>query len=228
MQDYETINYKVTINYCIKHSKKYGMVNEKNLKDGLNMISKRTCIEFVRKPSCEEKKKTCIKKCSSKRPKKCGKKSGKKPKRKCIEICTVWNKTDECECPTGFTGKKCEWPEQSDHGCPKSFEIVSNTSYTTLLFKGKKNCTVVLEAIKNYKIYILMEQLICKRILPCFEGTCLQLKFQADKALTGYCICGNDDGRWFTTHNNKAVIKYSGLDDSHFARVKYYLGPYYY
>uniref|UniRef100_A0A0N5BIQ2 EGF-like domain-containing protein n=1 Tax=Strongyloides papillosus TaxID=174720 RepID=A0A0N5BIQ2_STREA len=138
------------------------------------------------------------------------------------------DKPDECECPTGFIGKQCDDIEKSDYDCPPQRQIVSSKAYTYTNFIGKKNCTILLQAIPNYQIYLSIDKLRCDKKPFCFEDGCLQVKYQTDQALTGYLVCGNDDWEWIKSEKNQILIRYRGTSSSHSAHLRYYLGPYYY
>uniref|UniRef100_A0A0K0FDQ8 EGF-like domain-containing protein n=1 Tax=Strongyloides venezuelensis TaxID=75913 RepID=A0A0K0FDQ8_STRVS len=85
---YKSINYKLNVEYCIRKEKSSrnnkNKISESNIKEGLKMISERSCIVFLKKSSCEEKKKICVKECTEKSKKK---KSKKNKKPKCTKKC---------------------------------------------------------------------------------------------------------------------------------------------
>uniref|UniRef100_A0A0K0F0N1 EGF-like domain-containing protein n=1 Tax=Strongyloides venezuelensis TaxID=75913 RepID=A0A0K0F0N1_STRVS len=89
---YKSIDYKLNVEYCIRKeksnsngkSKNKNQISESNIEKGLKMISERSCIVFLKKSSCEEKKKICKKECTEKSKKK---KSKKNKKSKCTKKC---------------------------------------------------------------------------------------------------------------------------------------------
>uniref|UniRef100_A0A0K0F1P3 EGF-like domain-containing protein n=1 Tax=Strongyloides venezuelensis TaxID=75913 RepID=A0A0K0F1P3_STRVS len=76
---YKSIDYKLNVEYCIREEKSKNQINESNIKKGLKMISESSCIVFLKKSSCEEKKNKCVEQCT--------KKSEKSKKPKCKKTC---------------------------------------------------------------------------------------------------------------------------------------------
>uniref|UniRef100_A0A0N5BKX0 EGF-like domain-containing protein n=1 Tax=Strongyloides papillosus TaxID=174720 RepID=A0A0N5BKX0_STREA len=133
--------------------------------------------------------------------------------------------SNECECPTGYTGKTCEDLEFKNSSCSKRINITESRIKKQLNFSEIANCTVELIAPKEKQIRISVLETNCTSKNPCFEHDCLQIKYFRDMATTGLCLCGQIKSTSLYTHGNKGLIQYTGKQKGHYAYLEYYAYP---
>uniref|UniRef100_A0A0N5BH45 Metalloendopeptidase n=1 Tax=Strongyloides papillosus TaxID=174720 RepID=A0A0N5BH45_STREA len=125
-----------------------------------------------------------------------------------------------CECPNGYTGRLCEELEESSFGCGDN-KLTALSESKELTFNGRKKCNVLINADPGKKIEIKVQDLRVPTFNPCFEKQGLEIKYRADKSLTGLCLCMVANNVTVISENNEVFIQYNGDGTTHLAKIEY-------
>uniref|UniRef100_A0A0K0EXP4 Metalloendopeptidase n=1 Tax=Strongyloides venezuelensis TaxID=75913 RepID=A0A0K0EXP4_STRVS len=125
-----------------------------------------------------------------------------------------------CECPNGYKGNLCEEIEESSLGCGDN-KLSASSDLKVLTFNGRRKCNVLITANVGRKIEIKVNDLRVPTFNPCFENHGLEIKYRADKSLTGLCLCMVANDVTVTSENNEVFIQYNGDGTTHLAKIEY-------
>uniref|UniRef100_A0A0N5BTW6 Metalloendopeptidase n=1 Tax=Strongyloides papillosus TaxID=174720 RepID=A0A0N5BTW6_STREA len=127
-----------------------------------------------------------------------------------------FNDSENCFCPTGYTGKACENINKSDDSCGSTnFQVTDKIQYYAM--SGNRKCYIFLLADEKKKINIGIYYTYAKSKTICTEDVSHQIKYLADKGTTGLLLCSwRRDVINITSELNSALIIYNGQDSNHF------------
>uniref|UniRef100_A0A0K0F3S2 Zinc metalloproteinase n=1 Tax=Strongyloides venezuelensis TaxID=75913 RepID=A0A0K0F3S2_STRVS len=124
------------------------------------------------------------------------------------------NDCRRCICVEGFTGYNCAEYAKSNLFCGAN-RLLAENSIKTLKQYGKKNCVYHIFAAKGRKIQI---EIVKSEIYPlkrqrfeCSPTNTLEVKYWADKRVTGARFCGKDTYVNFVSYNNHVIVYYRSM-----------------
>uniref|UniRef100_A0A0N5BTX8 Zinc metalloproteinase n=1 Tax=Strongyloides papillosus TaxID=174720 RepID=A0A0N5BTX8_STREA len=125
-----------------------------------------------------------------------------------------------CKCPAFFTGKLCTKLLPSDKKCGKT-RFKSKYTNKLLIVKGIKTCYIKITAPRGRKVLLNILETNFRDSFVCQPNKGLEVKFFADKTVSGAMFCGKNIGRVITSQNDVVVMKYVGLTRFSRIRVRY-------
>uniref|UniRef100_A0A0N5BCH0 Metalloendopeptidase n=1 Tax=Strongyloides papillosus TaxID=174720 RepID=A0A0N5BCH0_STREA len=126
-----------------------------------------------------------------------------------------------CKCPAFFTGKLCTKLLPSDKKCGVTRFKTKNTN-TLLIVKGIKTCYIQITAPRGRKVLLnILETNFDDHSFVCQPNKGLEVKFFADKAVSGAMFCRRNSGKIIKSQNNVIVMKYVGLIPSNRIRIQH-------
>uniref|UniRef100_A0A0N5BTY0 Metalloendopeptidase n=1 Tax=Strongyloides papillosus TaxID=174720 RepID=A0A0N5BTY0_STREA len=125
-----------------------------------------------------------------------------------------------CNCPAFFTGKLCTKLLPSDKKCGKT-RFKSKYTNKLLIVKGIKTCYIKITAPRGRKVQLNILETNFRNSFVCQPNKGLEVKFLADKAVSGAMFCGRNFGKVLTSQNNVVVMKYVGLTPYSVIKIRY-------
>uniref|UniRef100_A0A0N5BN23 Zinc metalloproteinase n=1 Tax=Strongyloides papillosus TaxID=174720 RepID=A0A0N5BN23_STREA len=122
-----------------------------------------------------------------------------------------------CKCPAFYTGKLCTKLLPSDKKCGKT-RFKSKYTNKLLIVKGIKTCYIKITAPRGRKVRLNILETNFHYSFVCQPNKGLEVKFFADKTVSGAMFCGRNFLKVITSENNVVVMKYVGL--TRFSRVR--------
>ncbi|CEF70520.1 Astacin-like metalloendopeptidase [Strongyloides ratti] len=133
-----------------------------------------------------------------------------------------YNKCDDtCVCPNGFEGTNCTSLTPSSYGCGEQV-IYANTISKVLFATSVKNCTFLIKSLKGKKIKLYIKGIYTMYEKICFEKMGLEIKYKADKGVTGKCFCGLYRDISLKSDNDEVLVQYTGKLPGHYFKLHYY------
>uniref|UniRef100_A0A0K0EVV2 Zinc metalloproteinase n=1 Tax=Strongyloides venezuelensis TaxID=75913 RepID=A0A0K0EVV2_STRVS len=128
--------------------------------------------------------------------------------------CTV------CKCPPFYTGTRCTELFPSQRQCGATRLNAKNTDQP-LIVNGIKTCYIQITAPLGRKVRLHIGELSFRDSFTCQPNKGLEVKFLADKSVSGALFCGRVVGGFITSENNVVVMKYVGLTRFSSIRIRY-------
>uniref|UniRef100_A0A0K0E403 Zinc metalloproteinase n=2 Tax=Strongyloides stercoralis TaxID=6248 RepID=A0A0K0E403_STRER len=119
------------------------------------------------------------------------------------------NNCKVCKCPRMFRGVLCALIKPSDKSCGITKYTATN-NYKFIKTKGKKSCYYQITAPRSYRIRLTINNLNVADSFVCQPGSGLEIKYLADKTVSGAMLCGKHNARNFISKNNIIVMRYVG------------------
>uniref|UniRef100_A0A0K0E406 Zinc metalloproteinase n=1 Tax=Strongyloides stercoralis TaxID=6248 RepID=A0A0K0E406_STRER len=119
------------------------------------------------------------------------------------------NNCKVCKCPRMFGGTLCKLLKSSDKGCGIGKRIASRDN-KFIITKGKKSCYYEIKAPIGHKIKLTINNLKVADSFVCQPGSGLEIKYLADKTVSGAMLCGRHSAKNFISKNNIIVMRYVG------------------
>uniref|UniRef100_A0A0N5BN20 Metalloendopeptidase n=1 Tax=Strongyloides papillosus TaxID=174720 RepID=A0A0N5BN20_STREA len=131
------------------------------------------------------------------------------------------HKCKVCKCPAFFTGKECTDLLPSNGYCGKTrFLKADKKKDKYLKVSGTNKCYYKITASNGRKV-----RLIVSTDLPdskvCHPNQGLEIKFLADKSVSGAVLCGKISGETITSESSVVYVKYEGLTSNSTIKIKY-------
>uniref|UniRef100_A0A0K0G428 CUB domain-containing protein n=1 Tax=Strongyloides venezuelensis TaxID=75913 RepID=A0A0K0G428_STRVS len=123
--------------------------------------------------------------------------------------------------PTIFTGKECTDLSLLDNKCGKRLLDVDKTKDEHLTVSGMKTCYYRLTASIEDKVQLYIEKTDLIDSEVCNPDQGLEIKFVADKSVSGAVLCGENSEEIIKSENNVLYIKYVGLTHNSTVKIKY-------
>uniref|UniRef100_A0A0K0E404 Zinc metalloproteinase n=2 Tax=Strongyloides stercoralis TaxID=6248 RepID=A0A0K0E404_STRER len=130
------------------------------------------------------------------------------------------NNCKVCKCPRMFTGVLCASVRPSHRSCGITKYTATN-NYKFIQTKGKKYCYYQLTAPKGSRVRLTISNLNVADSFVCQPGSGLEIKYLADKAVSGAMLCGKISAKEFVSENNYIVIRYVGKSFSDSLSLKF-------
>uniref|UniRef100_A0A0K0FX47 Metalloendopeptidase n=1 Tax=Strongyloides venezuelensis TaxID=75913 RepID=A0A0K0FX47_STRVS len=129
----------------------------------------------------------------------------------------------KCKCPQGFHGKYCdEFPPQVS-GCPSPCYNVKSEQQS-IQFAGPVNCTVHLRTQVGRKIRMNINKsrfYEYNKDYFCYSFNTFEVKYFADKTVTGARFCGSDYNIPVASENHHIVLIFSSISRYSDAQVTF-------
>uniref|UniRef100_A0A0N5BN26 Zinc metalloproteinase n=1 Tax=Strongyloides papillosus TaxID=174720 RepID=A0A0N5BN26_STREA len=122
--------------------------------------------------------------------------------------------------PAFYTGKLCTKLLPSDKKCGKT-RFKSKYTNKLLIVKGIKTCYIKITAPRGRKVQLNILETNFRNSFVCQPNKGLEVKFLADKAVSGAMFCGRNFGKVLTSQNNVVVMKYVGLIPYSVIKIRY-------
>uniref|UniRef100_A0A0N4Z2W7 Metalloendopeptidase n=2 Tax=Parastrongyloides trichosuri TaxID=131310 RepID=A0A0N4Z2W7_PARTI len=108
------------------------------------------------------------------------------------------NKCDECKCPSEFKGKHCEEYVNVEgyilggvvwYSCP-AINLIANSNWQGYHISSRRHCFIYIKAYTEMnKVLLKVIQYKGRGIFTCHPENSIEVKYKADKGLTGLCLC---------------------------------------
>uniref|UniRef100_A0A0N5BRH7 TNFR-Cys domain-containing protein n=1 Tax=Strongyloides papillosus TaxID=174720 RepID=A0A0N5BRH7_STREA len=220
--------YKFNVNYCIDKVEGDKEIDESNIKTGLEMISKRSCINFLYNGTCYMKKTNCGTECTAG----CGKwkyANDKKckecfdPYKKCNENCKKC--TNRCEDWKKGNVKECKKSNSKSKECKVKYEECKKIKYKSKECRAKyeecKKCKITCEecekniSLNKEEVYNMEIDMNCNKKPGCIAKKVLMylgLIPTVRRRDRDYYIKVNDDNIEFKYKKHYSELKNIALD----------------
>uniref|UniRef100_A0A0N5BN19 Metalloendopeptidase n=1 Tax=Strongyloides papillosus TaxID=174720 RepID=A0A0N5BN19_STREA len=129
--------------------------------------------------------------------------------------CTV------CKCPEFYTGTLCTKLKPSDEECGRGRFLKTKRTYQNLIVNGIKSCYFQITAPKGRKVRLYIEKTDLLDSYVCQPDQGLEIKFLADKSVSGAVLCGINTKMVILSENNVVTMKYVGLTSNSTVKIKY-------
>uniref|UniRef100_A0A0N4ZZT6 Zinc metalloproteinase n=1 Tax=Parastrongyloides trichosuri TaxID=131310 RepID=A0A0N4ZZT6_PARTI len=129
-------------------------------------------------------------------------------------------KCNECKCPRFYTGPLCGMIKPSDSGCGKS-KYVADSKIQSFTLQGKRSCYIQIAAPVGFKVRITIESGQFTNYFVCIPGNGLEVKFLADKSVSGAVFCGKVTNKVMVSEKHVVVMRYVGTMPFHNTKIKY-------
>uniref|UniRef100_A0A0K0EVV7 Metalloendopeptidase n=1 Tax=Strongyloides venezuelensis TaxID=75913 RepID=A0A0K0EVV7_STRVS len=131
------------------------------------------------------------------------------------------NKCTVCKCPEFYTEPLCTKLLPSEKKCgPKRLFDTKRTSQK-LIIGGTKTCYYQITAPKGRKVRLYIEKTKLPYAFVCQPDQGLEIKFLADKSVSGAMFCGKNSKMVIISENNVVAMKYVGLTSNSTIEIKY-------
>uniref|UniRef100_A0A0N5BN22 Zinc metalloproteinase n=1 Tax=Strongyloides papillosus TaxID=174720 RepID=A0A0N5BN22_STREA len=125
-----------------------------------------------------------------------------------------------CKCPEFFTGTLCTKLLPSHKQCGTT-KLKTKSVDKQLTVNGIKTCYFQITAPIGRKVRLNIEITNLIDSFVCQPNKGLEVKFLADKAVSGAMFCGRNIGKILTSQNNVVVMKYVGVTPYSGIKIRY-------
>ncbi|CEF69894.1 Astacin-like metalloendopeptidase [Strongyloides ratti] len=126
-----------------------------------------------------------------------------------------------CKCPRFFTGVLCLKVKESDKSCG-NVKYLATDKDKFIEAKGKKSCYFQIKAPPGFRIKLSIVNLLS---IPdqfvCQPGSGLEIKYLADKTVSGALFCGRDMIKELNSEHNTVIMRYVGKTPFDKIKIKY-------
>uniref|UniRef100_A0A0N4ZZT7 Zinc metalloproteinase n=1 Tax=Parastrongyloides trichosuri TaxID=131310 RepID=A0A0N4ZZT7_PARTI len=130
------------------------------------------------------------------------------------------HKCNECKCPRFYTGKLCEKLLESDSTCGK-IKFHAKSVPQTFSIEGKKSCYIQVVVPERYKVRISVLEATLDYSFICQPNNGLEVKYRADKSVSGAIFCGNVTNGVIVSEKHVVVMRYVGKEANHNVKIKF-------
>uniref|UniRef100_A0A0N5BG20 Metalloendopeptidase n=1 Tax=Strongyloides papillosus TaxID=174720 RepID=A0A0N5BG20_STREA len=126
-----------------------------------------------------------------------------------------------CKCPEFYTGRLCNKLLPSHKQCGSTRFLKTNEIDKRLVVSGIKTCYFQIAAPRGRKVRLNIEETDLLDSFVCHPDQGLEIKFLADKSVSGAVLCGKNSGEVIISENNVVVMKYVGLTSNSTIKIQY-------